>query len=122
MNRIKRITELAKVGLLLGVLAFVQLYLATRSLTSLLAIPLGVAIFVIVAGGVALLSSTPDVAETWQHRWTVRSVLELGLVAVLVVGSMVLRNADISPVVYVPMFVGGTIITVWSVVKTRASK
>lgn len=117
MTTLRLIREAAKVGLFLGLLAFVQLYLATRSLTSLLAIPMAVVIFVVVVSVVAMFQTTPY--DPPEHRWTARSVFELGLVTVLVVGSMVLRDRDVSTAIYLPMFVVGTAIALWSLAGAR---
>lgn len=120
MTTLRLIREAAKVGLFLGLLAFVQLYLATRSLTSLLAIPMAVVIFFVVVSVVAMFQTTPY--NPPEHWWTARSAFELGLVTVLVVGGMVLRDGDVSPTVYLPMFVVGTVITVWSLAGARRAR
>lgn len=104
---------MARVGLLLGVLAAIKIYVDTRRLISLAAVPAGVLFAVAVASVVVLAQGNTFVSGTdATTTWTWRSLLGLGAVVVFAFGSTIARSAGASPLLYVLMLVVGTAITV----------
>jgi len=104
---------MGQVGLFLGVLAAVKLYVDTEHLVvSLLAIPVATAVAALIAAIGVLVQGDKLLRGTHDAEWDGRRVLSLGLVVLLAFGSTIARSAGLSAVLYVPMLIVGTVIAI----------
>ena len=122
MTRGRFIRSMGQVGLFLGVLAAVKLYVDTQHVFfSLLAIPAAAAVAVLIAAVGVLLQGDKFVPGTHDAEWDARRVLSLGLVVVFAFGATIARSVGLSAFLYVPMLVIGTFFAVVGFRKTDGS-
>jgi hypothetical protein len=97
----------------------IDLYVSTQRLLSLLAIPCGVALTMLVGAIFALAGGDKFEPETRSAKWDTRRALSLALVVVFPFGATLVRSAGLSPWIYLPMLGIGTTLTVVSLKQTR---